>query len=593
VENAGVLPASGGSLAAVAIRRQPPVAREPLLVWALFLFVAVEVFATYARLPLPELYHVSGTGPTAGLGRAVVFLNYSTALVVLPILPFVAGRLWPIAVVSAVLCCGIFWPGIVDQADLDVKWSNAVPAAGVALALGLTIWRVRQGVAPPVRKRHDRLRLAAALVLLVLSLPWLAAELGLSFGDMDAWWAPLGQARVHHAVHHGHHHGMDGTMLVLAALLLSRALSSVPRRLRKPVAVYLGILVTYGLGNFVNDAWYEQFVKRGWTSVTIPSVILPAPNLAWALIVVVGVGVGLLFLRTAEDGTPTTRRIPAAAGIVPAVAVLALVVIGAIQEPQETAHTPFARSGTGTIVFPMAPKSHFHLYEIGADGRGLRQLTDADASDLAPDADRTGLLAFQSNRDGGPHVFVSDPRVRAVRQATDAGKEGEPAWSADGERIAFVRNGDLYVVHRRGRTARPVADDASWPTWRAGGSTLAYELHLAGSEVVVKTGVHVGITGAVHQRDPAWSPDGRLIAYGCLHGHHWHICLARPDLQLVRVLNTGADAFAPAWSPDSKRIAFIGDRDGNDQLYVMRADGTGIVRLTSGQADKDAPAWRP
>jgi TolB protein len=61
-----------------------------------------------------------------------------------------------------------------------------------------------------------------------------------------------------------------------------------------------------------------------------------------------------------------------------------------------------------------------------------------------------------------------------------------------------------------------------------------------------------------------------------------------------RTLTPGnADEFAPAWSSDGKRIAFLSDRDGNDQLYVMRADGTGIVRLTSGQADKDAPAWRP
>ncbi len=61
-----------------------------------------------------------------------------------------------------------------------------------------------------------------------------------------------------------------------------------------------------------------------------------------------------------------------------------------------------------------------------------------------------------------------------------------------------------------------------------------------------------------------------------------------------RVLTPGgADEFAPAWSAEGHRIAFISDRDGNDQVYVMRADGTGIIRLTSGQADKDTPAWAP
>jgi TolB protein len=85
-----------------------------------------------------------------------------------------------------------------------------------------------------------------------------------------------------------------------------------------------------------------------------------------------------------------------------------------------------------------------------------------------------------------------------------------------------------------------------------------------------------------------------LLAYECRTGKHWQICTLDPRSGTNRVLTAaGSDAFAPAWSPDGGRIAFIGDRDGNDQLYVMNADGSGLVRLTRGQADKDAPAWRP
>ncbi len=528
--------------------------------WALLAVDAAAIFATYSREPLSELYHVSGTGPAAGAGRVLVFLDFPAALAALAILAFVTTRATrAVGVLAAVLCAGVFWPGIVSQADLDARWANVIPAAGVLLALALTLRRAtRFGVSPAARRRGDGWRLAAAIVVLVAALPWLAAELGFFVGDMSAWWAPLGQARLHPAVHHGHHHGIDGTLLVLTALLLSRPLAQLPRRLRTAVGLYLGVLVTYGLGNIVNDDWYEQVVKRGRASFSMPSVLLPSPSLAWALILVVGLGVGMLFLRAADEGSPPRHVAPRAVIAIPVLAVVALLAIGAAQHPQRTAHTPFARTGAGTIVFPMAPGGTFHLYEIGADGRGLRQLTHG--SDLAPKWSRQGRLAFQHES----RVVVGG------RAIGGGGRGGEPAWSPSGKRIAFVRDGDLWVTGVSGGRLHKVADDATWPAW---GPRLEYE------------------HGEV--RSPAWSPDGRLIAYECLRGSRWDICIARPDLRLVRVLAPGGDAFAPAWSPDGRRIAFIGDRDGNDQLYVMNADGSGLVRLTRGQADKDAPAWRP
>jgi len=72
--------------------------------------------------------------------------------------------------------------------------------------------------------RGDGLRLAAAALLLVFSLPWEAADLGLYIPGSVFMSSQHPDGSPLAAVHHGHHHGMDGTLCVLAVLLLSRAL---------------------------------------------------------------------------------------------------------------------------------------------------------------------------------------------------------------------------------------------------------------------------------------------------------------------------------------------------------------------------------
>jgi hypothetical protein len=62
---------------------------------------------------------------------------------------------------------------------------------------------------------------------------------------------------------------------------------------------------------------------------------------------------------------------------------------------------------------------------------------------------------------------------------------------------------------------------------------------------------------------------------------------------LVNLTNNPADDVYPAWSPDGSRVAFVSGRDGNYEIYVMNADGSDVTRLTNNPADDEYPAFSP
>ncbi len=278
------------------------------IVWLALGIVGCEILATYSRLPAAELYHVSGTGLAGGASRLLVFANFPSALVALAVLGAIWTRLRSrrargVAVVSGMLCLPVFWPGVVSQANLDAKPANAPAAVGVLLAAALSA-RVAQtsGVSLQPWRPFDRLRAGVALVLVVLSLPWLAADLGLFLNGVPILGSVFqsgpylphaaGLPPFPPAVHHGHHHGMDGLLFVLSALLLSRRLTRI-----RYLAAYLALMFCYGIGNIANDFWTEQVFKRGWTVWRIPDVLEPRATVAWGLIVAATVGIWWLARR--------------------------------------------------------------------------------------------------------------------------------------------------------------------------------------------------------------------------------------------------------------------------------------------------------
>jgi Tol biopolymer transport system component len=152
------------------------------------------------------------------------------------------------------------------------------------------------------------------------------------------------------------------------------------------------------------------------------------------------------------------------------------------------------------------------------------------------------------------------------------GISDDPAWSPDGQRIAFkaTRTGDatsqIYVMKADGSQVAPVTQ----PTSAQPNDSY---------------------------RRPAWSPDGASIAFVDIGpGSTSAIEVAKPDGSQVVTLVTSPDADLdhPTWSPDGRHIAYSGASAGHLAIFVMNSDGSGATRLFADPGGDDTePAWSP
>jgi hypothetical protein len=302
--------------------------RTVVLVWTMFAVVLTAIVVTYSRLPPDDLYNVVGRGfVDGGLSRALVYVNFPIGVAAMLVLLGQADRMSArgraLAVAAFLLWTPIFSPRVVTPAYLDARWSNAIPAVGVAIAVVLTL--VTPAVRP-ARVRGDAARIVVVVALVLIALPWIAAEVGADFVHVPVLGAVYqthelrlqpGVAVAHPAVHYGDHHGLEATLLVITALLVSRTLGSIGGvRLHAAFGFVLGLVIAYGLGNVANDFWVEQVAKRGWTTWLIPDVLQPKLSWAWLAIVVVGILLWLTLFRprywtrTTPDSTSSAIDAP-------------------------------------------------------------------------------------------------------------------------------------------------------------------------------------------------------------------------------------------------------------------------------------------
>jgi TolB protein len=228
--------------------------------------------------------------------------------------------------------------------------------------------------------------------------------------------------------------------------------------------------------------------------------------------------------------------------------------------------------------------SQTEIYVMRADGTERRGLTENDVFDGFPSWSPDGTrIAFTRAGTAGGGLFVMDADGGDEQQLTRTARtrfDLAPAWSPDGSQIAFTR-----IAPSAGPDLRSVALYAVTPD---DGRTR--KLADAGA-------------------DTAWSPNGRRLAFVSYRDRFgqtcFHECSTSGEIYLLdletgsvrRLARSQADDRSPAWSPDGRLVAFVSDRSNRqehaNEIYVMSPSGGDLRRLTRNDVWDLEPAWRP
>lgn len=232
--------------------------------------------------------------------------------------------------------------------------------------------------------------------------------------------------------------------------------------------------------------------------------------------------------------------------------------------------------------------------------------------------DRASAHSIYSVNADGSHLR----RLTSTRGGADS---EDPVVSPNGRSVAFVsdRNGlvqgfQIFVMNLDGSQQHSLTPEPKVlggegrysnvdPAWSPDGRRIAFTRSDRGSGASDEIWVMNATGGHKHRvtrpgyrespRDqPAWSPDGKRILFqfgttmaACAT---LEIAVIEADGSGERILtNNGVCDYVGPWSPDGQQIAFTSDRSGSSEVYVMSPDGSGQRRLTHGGGT--APAWSP
>jgi Tol biopolymer transport system component len=210
-----------------------------------------------------------------------------------------------------------------------------------------------------------------------------------------------------------------------------------------------------------------------------------------------------------------------------------------------------------------------------------------------------GQIAFVQN--GDLYVMNADgSKVHPLTQNSFGVKN--PAFSPDGKVIAFEYKLAIYLINADGSNIRNLTKDksereAAFPAWSPDGKQMVFRLYAMNTNYYLAvinldgSNIHHLTDGKGLPFSPAWSPDGKQIAFQKDN----QVVVMNADgsnpKQITAVKDVGV--FSPVWSPDGKQLMVEGHANGNAGLYLMNNDGSGFRMISDPKMSSSAPSWSP
>ncbi|MEZ4666650.1 MAG: hypothetical protein R3E39_01800 [Anaerolineae bacterium] len=272
---------------------------------------------------------------------------------------------------------------------------------------------------------------------------------------------------------------------------------------------------------------------------------------------------------------------------------------------------PRSLEARGSIVYVARDNGQDDIFTVGIGGRAAIRLTNSptDERDPAwsPDGQR---LAYASRQDGNWEIYIDDLDLSTppTRMTYDQSFQGNPQWSPDGLFIVYESyqgdNLDIYVVPVDGSqpaqrvTSNPAPDFS--PSWSPDGRHIAFVSWRDGNQDIYifsldnptdEASVNLTNTPERQENNPTWSPDGKYLAYSALdEGIEKVFVKSGIDSRAeAQVLARGRD---PAWSPDGASLIYAVDSQEGTQFVAAPFSENSVATLvigTSGTASN--PVW--
>ena len=239
------------------------------------------------------------------------------------------------------------------------------------------------------------------------------------------------------------------------------------------------------------------------------------------------------------------------------------------------------------------PQDGIYMAIINASsGRHRRLLPASSFRDFFPIWSPDGTrIAFFSNRSGNLDLWVVNRDGTDLTQlTTDPAEDLYGVWSPDGERIAFLSTRSkevaIWTMHSDGTDQRQITagGNGDWGmSWSPLGNMIAF-----------------GSTRFSAQNEPKVAlPEElnlsfeRILVGGIPSRAIWTVDLRTLTLKKLTDENEREYYYNPVWSPDGMKIAYISDKAGTEDIWIMDHDGSYPVQLTSSDWFEVFPVWSP